>query len=264
MNFYVIKDSSSDEDSVTMLKPEPLTVDEINMYGEGHVNMYATLNDESDYYQSAFDVHGYGGTQYYSSETCNSLQNPIISGCKINYIDSDVKYIVDLWANNEFLKNEIIEARLFSFDEVHGLGYASEAESPCGGACGILYYSVNDLVPTWIYNDNYNYWIMGTDEKIWNVRENGSISMSNSYNYENTVRPVVVIKKNSLEKTDDNIIDYIDENNKSIEENDRKEKSATVKVDNTYMNMSIIIIMLGFIIASISVFIFYKIRNKVK
>ena len=33
IKFYVIKDSSSDIDNVTMLKEEPLTVDEVSLYG---------------------------------------------------------------------------------------------------------------------------------------------------------------------------------------------------------------------------------------
>lgn len=93
MNFYVIKDSSSDEDSVTMLKAEPLTVDEVNAYGEGHVNIHETKDTSSLYYQKAYDNNGYGGMQYYSSETCNGYGN--YSECKSDYEQSEVKYVVD-------------------------------------------------------------------------------------------------------------------------------------------------------------------------
>ena len=39
MNFYVIENSDENSDSVTMLKAEPLTVDEVNKYGKDHVDM---------------------------------------------------------------------------------------------------------------------------------------------------------------------------------------------------------------------------------
>ena len=42
VNYYVIKDSGAKESTVTLLKAEPLTVDEVNTYGVGHVNRYAT------------------------------------------------------------------------------------------------------------------------------------------------------------------------------------------------------------------------------
>ena len=73
MNFYVIKDSSSDEDSVTMLKAEPLTVDEVNRYGTGHVNRYTYFAG------TATNKNGYGGIQYYTSETCG-----YVNGNRVN------------------------------------------------------------------------------------------------------------------------------------------------------------------------------------
>jgi type II secretory pathway pseudopilin PulG len=48
VDYYVIKDSSASEESVTLLKAEPLTVAEVNQYGgvgttNNHVNMYLTI-----------------------------------------------------------------------------------------------------------------------------------------------------------------------------------------------------------------------------
>ena len=40
VNYYVIADSSETEEYVTMLKAEPLTVDEVNNYNSGHANRY--------------------------------------------------------------------------------------------------------------------------------------------------------------------------------------------------------------------------------
>ena len=47
VTYYVLKDSRSSDTDVTMLKSEPLTVDEVNTYGVGHVNMHYTLDTTS-------------------------------------------------------------------------------------------------------------------------------------------------------------------------------------------------------------------------
>ena len=61
INYYVIKDSSASEESVTLLKAEPLTTAEVNQYGAGHVNM--NVPSSESYYQTAYDSNGYGGMQ---------------------------------------------------------------------------------------------------------------------------------------------------------------------------------------------------------
>lgn len=98
IEFYVIKNSGSEEDSVTMLKAEPLTAEEINQYGgvgtaNNHVNMYVTQDTASDYYQKAYNQDGYGGMAYYSSPSCgyNSLGQWTNVDCKNDYASSEVK-----------------------------------------------------------------------------------------------------------------------------------------------------------------------------
>ena len=83
MDFYVIKNSSSEKDSVTLLKAEPLTVEEVNQYGgvgttNNHVNMYVTSDISAAYYQKTYNMNGYGGMAYYSSETCGYVNNNYI------------------------------------------------------------------------------------------------------------------------------------------------------------------------------------------
>ena len=73
IEFYVISPSDETSDSVTLLKAEPLTVDEVNTYGTGYVNNYA-LGVESE----AYDYNGYGGMAYYSSSTCGFVSDSFI------------------------------------------------------------------------------------------------------------------------------------------------------------------------------------------
>ena len=97
MNFYVIADSDENSDSVTMLKAEPLTVDEVNTYGVGHVNRYTSSS-----VGTATNQNGYGGMTYYSSETCGYVNSSwVYDGCTTDYAQSEVKYAVDAWAKDK-------------------------------------------------------------------------------------------------------------------------------------------------------------------
>ena len=137
MNFYVIENSSSNDDTVTLLKAEPLTVDEVNLYGgvgteNNHVNMYATTDISSPYYKKAYNNNGYGGMAYYSSTTCGYSGS---SDCRSDYASSEIKYVIDAWKTAKVPL--ATEARLLTYDELlNNLGY--ENNISCTGGC---YYS---------------------------------------------------------------------------------------------------------------------------
>lgn len=271
MDFYVIKNSSSDEDSVTLLKAEPLSVEEVNLYGgvgtaNNHVNMYVTSDTSASYYQAASNQNGYGGMVYYTSVDCG---NGLYSGCITNYADSEVKYVVDAWKNEQ--AREASEARLITYNEL--IGYA-EIQQVCTGSC----YETIKLKYDWLYNNNYTYLTMSTygdsTMDVFCVRPDGGFGSSSIRNGGlDVVRPVIILSKTVLVDDDDdddeNIIDDDtdkgnDKTNKVDSNNKASENKLTVKVDNTYMRNSIIIIMIGLISASTSIFILYKLRNKVK
>ncbi len=82
--------------------------------------MYATPT--ASYYRNAFNNNGYGGMQYYSSETCGDTGIPayngstwVHTGCTNDYSKSEIKYVVDEWANANIL-NGLFEARLITSD----------------------------------------------------------------------------------------------------------------------------------------------------
>ena len=235
MNFYVIKDSDSKNDSVTMLKAEPLTVSEIATYSVG----------------TGARTDGDGGMQY---------------GITSSYSTSYVKQVVDAWETDN--APVAMEARLLTYDELKdNLGY----ENSVACTVGCYYTGSLDNVPSWVYNSNYWYWTMSTNvdslSTVWDVQR-GGIGNRQVVSDEGVVRPVITLKKTALGDKDENIED---EDNKIVDDktdkeinNDKKtnESKTTVKVDNTYMSSSILLIILGFIIASISVLIIYKLSNK--
>ena len=125
INYYVIKDSSTSEESVTLLKAEPLSVAEVNEYGAGHVNRYT---DSS--VGTAYDNNGYGGMQYYSNSTCGyDGSSWVYDGCTTDYASSEIKYVVDAWKNEKVPAAS--EARLITFDELKdNLGYEIGSVGP--------------------------------------------------------------------------------------------------------------------------------------
>ena len=209
MDFYVIENSDENKDTVTLLKAEPLTVDEVNTYGVGHVNMYSTYNTSSSDYQTAYNYNGYGEMAYYSSTTCGyptaGTNTYVETGCTTDYVQSEVKYVVDAWAADKFQTSELKEdetgysARLITLDELKDtLGY----EYFNNGS--LDEYRLTSDTPDWVYNSKYYYWTMSPFEDsnsvVWEIGTNGILSKwSRISSVNGVVRPVVNLKKSVIE-----------------------------------------------------------------
>ena len=197
MDFYVIEDSDEANDRVTMLKAEPLTVDEVNTYGVGHVNRYAYSS-----IGTAYNNNGYGGMVYYSSETCGYVDGSSVStGCTTDYEQSEVKYVVDSWSNDKLNVSDLTEdslgykTRLLTFEDLtNNLGYVRE-----GGAS---YMNLNtENTPSWVYNSQYPYWTMSPYDDsasyVWIVYSDGNVGNGSIRNGD-VVRPVITLLKSSI------------------------------------------------------------------
>ncbi len=201
IDYYVIKRSNEQSDTVTLLKKDPLTVDEVNKYGGvGTENNHVNKNTSG----TAYDNNGYGGMAYYSSSTCGYKGSGWIgTGCTTDYAKSEVKYVVDAWALDKLKANDLKEdktgysVRLITFDDlVDNLGYTITDENT-------WYAPTADVTPSWVYNSNYWYWTMSPHEdstsNVWYV-DNGGNVYSTSVNYDEvSVRPVITIKKSALQ-----------------------------------------------------------------
>jgi len=256
IDFYVIKDSGSEEGSVTMLKKEPLTVEEADLYLE-HIS--ANI--------SSYDCNGYAGIYFYTNDDCKPGNFTV---CETDYSNSFVKNVVDEWAKEKINNNDMIAdelgytSRLITINELENLGYIKSY-------CSDRYcYPKNENVPSWLYNDNFFIW--------WTMNEYNSIdvwSVNNGYSggvygspvsNNSTVRPVITLSKTALGDIDESNKEEKITNNESnnninnIEDNNKT--SINVKVENTYLSQSLIIMILGFIISCISVIFYYIIRKK--
>ena len=132
--------------------------------------------------------NGYGGMQYYSSETCGYVNSSwVYDGCTTDYAQSEVKYAVDAWAKDKFKSSDLKEdetgysARLITFDElVDNLGYGDNGQ-------GTIQPSKNGDTPDWVYNSNYSYKTMSTyndsDSAMWTVSRSGPLSGGGNLGY---------------------------------------------------------------------------------
>ena len=194
INYYVIKDSDTTEESVTLLKAEPLKVAEINEYGAGHVNRYTNGS-----VGTAYDRNGYGGIAYYTSETCGYVNNTWVeTGCKTDYASSEIKYVVDAWKTAK--APAATEVRLISKDEIE----TERKEYDCCGGCGQCIDTGDFAKYNWMYNNNYWYWTntpyTDSSSNVWRVSGNGVLGSDSVYDgdYSGVVRPVITISKSNI------------------------------------------------------------------
>ena len=206
INYYVIKDSDTAESTVTMLKAEPLTVDEVNTYGAGHVNMYVTPDTSLQWYQQAIEIEhngtdtGIGGIAYYSSATCGYDSNNQwqYSGCTTDYAQSEIKYVVDAWKAAQ--APNATNARLITLDDlIDNLGMEEKHNSTS------YWIIVTEDTPAWVMGENYYYWTMTTNTDktahVWYVftRVQGMSSETVTQFHSFAVRPVIVLPKSALQ-----------------------------------------------------------------
>ena len=144
-----------------------------------------------------YNYNGYGSMAYYTSETCGYANDKwVYDGCTTDYELSEVKYVVDAWKISQ--APAASESRLISINEVASLGY--EYRQTCA-ACAARWYKTEE-VPTWLYNRNYNYWTMSSDNDspsaTWRVNAD-DLNYYNIYNNYGVVRPVIVLPKSALQ-----------------------------------------------------------------
>ena len=176
VTYYVIEDSDTTNDTVKLLKENPLTKAEID-----NLNL-------SDI--SSWDDNGYGVMEY--SEDVDI----------VDYAQSDVKQVVDAWKTSVVKPGDTATARLIKIEELtDNLGYVIKEDDYHN--CALL----NENVPTWLYSNNYEYgyWTMSSwsDEDytrydVWTVYYIGDLGVYGSWNYGRpAVRPVLELSKSA-------------------------------------------------------------------
>ena len=168
VTYYVIEDSDTTNNTVKLLKENPLTVKEINDLNLDGITV-------------AGDDNSYGSVQY---------------GSSVDYSTSTVKQVVDAWKTTAVASGDTATARLITFEDLStNLGY-DESAKECTGSC---WYNKPDDTPNWVYNSNYYYWTMSqfqASSYVWYVYTNGCLNYNDPSN-SRMVRPVLELSKSA-------------------------------------------------------------------
>lgn len=185
MKFYVIEDSFDINPTLKLLKAEPLTEEEVNTYGYGHVNNHISS-------PVASSLNGYGGVTYYSEGGCSNT-----TCTTTDYNQSSIKYVVDGWAKVKLKDSDLKEDengykyRLVTVEELQTLGCTTRA-----GACYSWLYSADyDWYWTMSAYDETSIWYMGPYGALDYKMASSTITLDNSYG---AVRPVIILSKETL------------------------------------------------------------------
>lgn len=196
--YFVIKNSSSSEEDLYLLKANFLSESDIKNYG----------NDK---------IQSNGRTVKYYSE-CSASNT---YDCQVAYEKSDIKTIVDNWAKNNVNASDLIETdnnnvRIINSDELQNIGFVDFEDSTNSYKLpqGEKKLSILTL------NGSLKFWTLNTLENGYQVyvANDSSVSPVDVYSY-NYIRPVIHIKKSAVDAVgnsssimDDNI--YVKENGK--------------------------------------------------
>ena len=164
VTYYVIEDSDTTNNTVKLLKENPLLKTEIDA-----LKLTGITITESN---------SYGQVQY---------------GSTTDYSTSTVKQVVDKWAEGAVKSGDSATARLITKDELVGnLGYVE-------GYLATSYNITPDVTPIWVYNNNYWYWTMtpkAGSSDVWTVDCDGGLRNYGASS-SGMVRPVLVLSKSA-------------------------------------------------------------------
>ena len=164
ITYYVIEDSDTTNDTVKLLKANPLTKTEMD-----NLNLTGITIAQSN---------GYGTVSY---------------GSSVDYSTSTVKQVVDAWESTAVSSGDTATARLITLDDLtDNLGY----EYFDNGSA--QYYDKTEDTPSWVYNSNYWYWTMtpkADSSGVWYVGNDGLDGDAPSGS--RMVRPVLELSKSA-------------------------------------------------------------------
>ena len=162
VTYYVIEDSDTTNDTVKLLKENPLTKTEMD-----NLNLNGITIDQS------------GAVQF---------------GSSVDYSTSTVKQVVDAWKNTAVATGDTATARLISLEDLtDNLGYEYYEEGTSTG------YRKTESTPSWVNNNNYYYWTMSQyqdSSDVWYVFRDGDLS-GNDPSISGMVRPVLELSKSA-------------------------------------------------------------------
>ena len=204
MNFYVIENSKKTDNTVSLLKANPLVVDDSLYYGS-YIE-YEITNSMRKYYApnqypSTPDTDDYLHIGYLFGDKCSYNDN--YENCDLRYENSDIKKLIDFWVEKnldikDLEKDETgFSARLITIEELQeNLGYVISIR-------GTDKRLIRRETPSFVYSKNYSYWTMSASETeynslMWCVSSSQITPWTPSSNSP-VIRPVINLKKAALD-----------------------------------------------------------------
>ena len=244
--YHVIENSDENQDYITILKDEPLTIQNLYKYGRDEndhlfVNEYVSNFDDLEKVVYEYGDK-YGGMAYYTSETCSSNLYWSISnfnhsdieivGCNNSYTKSDVKKVIDNWSKSfsgNLKEVDGYKARILTYDDlVNKLGFVS--------LNGDSDYRINlDTNISWFTNFNYPIWISNTlndSNKVLIIFGTNGTNEGRQWLYDPndffaTVRPVLNVYKSKI--GNEEYQNSEEPNEENIDNTSDKEQNTTYK-----------------------------------
>ncbi len=241
-DYVVLSNSNSDEDSVKVVRLDPLTHEEIEATG---VSVNSNI-------LSTYDVSK-GQMAYYSSETCGYVDGVVYtSGCTNSYEDSDVKKVLDKWVeqyNDSVLElDDNVKVKLLELDTLPNIDENTEEYNSIISQI-ISGMTTDDYILTAIPHSQARYLVMAlstSNQPTHNVNVN-------IYD-PGFVNPVINIKKSALNP--ENISTNDNDEAKVGNNNNNSSGDNTVNVANTLLKQSILTLIIGGLIIVIGVIIY--------
>jgi len=199
--YHVISNSDGQSNYITLLKDNPLTLEEINAYGkddEGNYFINMFINDQNI---GEVEVNGikYGSISYWSRN--NYCTNKTVGNsfptkyCTTEFDTSDISKILRKWSRNiedDLIKVDGYKIRLLNSNDLsQNLRYQ--------------YYKENiDTNYNWLISANFGYWTMIPYDKssMFVLRNNSSVK--ESILNKNLIRPVINLNKCAIESNNSN------------------------------------------------------------
>ena len=195
--FYIISNKVSD-DYIVALKAEPLTVQELIVYGldENNINHINRYTLESVGIPYVWNQDGIiGNVSFYSNDDCGWVNGSLIrTGCNNDYLNSDIKVIVDNWARNLFKNQELKSVLLANYGNYNSRLLTKNE-----------YRSISNS-NSWKFSPFYHYWLMDKyslnnvdNEQVFYIHMDGGEYHGDVFNNYQAVRPVINVYKAKID-----------------------------------------------------------------
>ena len=237
-SYYVVSDGG---EYVVALKAKPLLYSEVSTL-LSQTEVEAQINNDNKDNQKN---DGFLRMSYLYSDNCQS--NGFIMGCSMDYETSSIKQIIDIWKNNKFQNNELVEvevenfgnydARLLTIEEVGQIDSSINIDS-----------NLQPINVEWLKADT-GFWVYSNriHEEIASVTSiNTGGKTEKLYVYAlSSVRPVINVNKSAIKLADDTVV--ANDDNKTINE------SSKVNVEDTLLQKSLVATIIGLILIGLGI-----------